>query len=96
MNAEKKVMNAVPIEDVEKALKDWKEGGGDPLERADREYAAKLGVKKEELDRYRNIVKSLEDMKNPRRTKALSKNCEHSLSKLSLDGSSQYLHQDIR
>ncbi len=64
-NAEKKVMNAVPIEDVEKALKDWKEGGGDPLERADREYAAKLGVKKEELDRYRNIVKSLEDMKNP-------------------------------
>jgi len=64
-DAEKKVMNAVPIEDVEKALKDWKEGGGDPLERADREYAAKLGVKKEELDRYRNIVKSLEDMKNP-------------------------------
>ncbi len=64
-DAEKKVMNAVPIEDVEKALKDWKEGGGDPLERADREYAAKLGVKKEELDRYRNIVKSLEDIKNP-------------------------------
>jgi len=64
-DAEKKVMNAVPIEDVDKALKDWKEGGGDPLERADREYAAKLGVKKEELDRYRNIVKSLEDMKNP-------------------------------
>jgi hypothetical protein len=64
-NAEKKVMNAVSIENVEKALKDWKEGGGDPLERADREYAAKLGVKKEELDRYRNIVKSLENMKNP-------------------------------
>jgi hypothetical protein len=64
-NAEKKVMNAVPIEDIEKAFKDWKEGGGDPLERADREYAAKLGVKKEELDRYRSIVKSLEDMKNP-------------------------------
>ncbi len=64
-DAEKKVMNAVPIEDVEKAFKDWNEGNGDPLERADREYAAKLGVKKEELDRYRNIVKSLEDMKNP-------------------------------
>lgn len=63
--ANKKVMNAVPVEDMEKALKEWKEGGGDPLDRADREYAAKLGVSKENLDRYRAIVKSLDAVKNP-------------------------------
>lgn len=63
--ANKKVMNAVPVEDMEKALKEWKEGGGDPLDRADREYAARLGVSKENLDRYRSIVKSLDAVKNP-------------------------------
>jgi hypothetical protein len=63
--ANKKVMNAVPVEDMERALKEWKEGGGNPLERADQEYAAKLGVSKENLDRYRAIVKSLDAVKNP-------------------------------
>ena len=35
------------------------------MERADNEYAEKLGVKKAELQKYRNLVKSLEKIINP-------------------------------
>lgn len=65
--ADKKTPNAVPIESIKKVFEEWKESKGeDPLERADNEYAKKLGVKKAELQKYRNLVKSLEKIINPK------------------------------
>lgn len=64
--ADKKVPNAVPQEGIEKAFKEWKESKGEnPLDKADKEYAAKLGVKKEDLQEYRRITESLEKIINP-------------------------------
>lgn len=65
-DAEKHVPNAVPIDEIKKAFEEWKEAEKDnPLLRADKEYADKLGVKPEELEQYRRIVASLEQIKNP-------------------------------
>ena len=64
--AEKKVPNAVPIKEAKKAFEEWQETRSeDPLKRADGEYAEKIGVKPEDLKRYRDIVKSLENSINP-------------------------------
>ncbi len=64
--AAERVPNAVPIEEMEKAFQSWKEKRGEsPADRADREYAEKLGVKPEDLRRYRDIVQSLEKITNP-------------------------------
>lgn len=59
--AEKKIPNAVSIEKIEEAFKKYKEAKGeDPADRADKEYAQNLGVKSEDLKRYRQIVAELE------------------------------------
>lgn len=63
--AEKRNPHAVPIEDQKKALKAWKEGKSRPLDRADQEYADQLGVKKEDLQRYRSIAEQLSAVINP-------------------------------
>ncbi|MEK7509664.1 MAG: vWA domain-containing protein [Patescibacteria group bacterium] len=62
--AQEKVMNAVPIEKQEEALKAWKEGDN-LLENADQSYADKLGVKKHDLQNYRRIAESLNHITNP-------------------------------
>ena len=64
--AKKRVPNAVPTEEIEKAFKKWQTVNSEnQLDRADKEYAEKLGVKKEDLQKYRDIVKKLEQIKNP-------------------------------
>lgn len=64
--AKKKMPHAVSINEVEKAFKVWKEKHGEnPLDRADKEYAQKIGVKVEDLRRYRDIVQSLDQAINP-------------------------------
>jgi hypothetical protein len=64
--AAEKALNAVPLEEIKKALKEWQEAKkDDPLDAADKEYADKLGVKKEDLKRYRDIVTSLEKTVDP-------------------------------
>lgn len=63
--AMKRVPNAVPLEEIEKAFKKWEEGRGNLLDRADKEYASNLGVKVEDLRRYRSIVESLQNVINP-------------------------------
>ena len=64
--AAERVPNAVPLEEIEKAFKSWQEKLGEsPVDRADKEYAEKLGVKTGDLRRYREIVASLENIKNP-------------------------------
>jgi len=64
--ADKKTPDAVPIEEIRKSFKKWQEAKGENvLERADNEYAERLGVKKEDLQKYRGIVKSLEKIINP-------------------------------
>lgn len=63
--AKDKIPNAVPVKEIEKAFKKLQDANKEsPLDRADREKAEKLGVKKEDLQRYRNIVKRLEETRN--------------------------------
>lgn len=64
--AKKHMPHAVSVEDVEKAFTEWKEKHGEsPLDAADRAYAEKIGVSREDLRRYREIVQSLEQIINP-------------------------------
>lgn len=71
-DARKKIPNAVPIEVMKKALKDWKkEQKENPGEKADKEYADKIGVKKEDLQKYRDIVKLLNNVVNPETSETL-------------------------
>ncbi|MBI3273730.1 MAG: VWA domain-containing protein [Candidatus Colwellbacteria bacterium] len=64
--AARRVPNAMPREEIEKAFKEWQESRSEnPADRADREYADKIGVKPEDLRRYREIVASLEKTINP-------------------------------
>ena len=64
--ASQRVPNGVPIEEVEKALKQWKGlVKEEPLQKADTEYAEKIGVKKEDLQKYRKIVDELGKITNP-------------------------------
>jgi len=64
---EKKFPEAVPTEEIEKALKEWKEAqdGKDSADKADEDYAKKIGVEKKDLQDYRKIVENLEKMVNP-------------------------------
>jgi hypothetical protein len=65
--AEKNFPEAVPIEEIEKAFKEWKETqkGKDSKDKADEDYAKKIGVEKKDLQDYRKIVESLEKIVNP-------------------------------
>lgn len=64
--AEKKVPNAVPIDEIKKAFEAWKKAQGENAsQKADKEYADKLGVKAEDLKKYRDIVKSFDALVNP-------------------------------
>ena len=64
--ASKRVPNAVPIEKIEEALKNWKEASDkNSPDAADKKYAENLGVKKQDLQTYRNIVKELEKSIDP-------------------------------
>lgn len=62
--AGEKVMNAVPIEKQEEAMREWRPSAN-PLEQADQKYAEKLNVRKEDLQNYRRIAASMEDVINP-------------------------------
>lgn len=64
---DKKFAEAVPLEEIEKALKEWKESEKNKTttDKADEEYAQKLGVEKEYLQKYRDIVTALEKVVNP-------------------------------
>jgi len=63
----KKFGGAVPLKKIEKALKAWKEAENtkDTPDKADGEYAAKLGVEKEYLQKYRKEVEALAKVVNP-------------------------------
>jgi hypothetical protein len=65
--AEKKFPEAVPVEEIEKALKEWKEAqkGKNSSEKADEDYAKSIGVEKKDLQDYRKIVENLEKIVNP-------------------------------
>jgi hypothetical protein len=64
--AEKKVPNAVPIEEIKKALKEYKEEKAkNSPDKADEEYAQKLGVEKKDLQEYRKIAEALQKIVNP-------------------------------
>lgn len=64
--AEKKFSEAVPVEEIEKTLKEWKEEKqkNNP-DKIDQDYADKIGVEKRDLQEYRKIAESLESLVNP-------------------------------
>lgn len=81
--AEKRVPNAVPHDQMKKALDEWKEAKKDnPLDRADREYANRIGVKPEDLREYRRIVSSLEDIQNPETNESVIEELRALISKI--------------
>lgn len=58
--AKEKMPEVVPFESIKKSFKEWQKSQGEnSLEVADKEYAEKLGVKKDDLLKYRKIVESL-------------------------------------
>lgn len=58
--------SAVPLDEIKKTFKNWQERHGQsPLDKADTEYAEKIGVTEEDLRRYRQVVVSLEQIRNP-------------------------------
>ncbi|MEK7091387.1 MAG: hypothetical protein AAB900_00165, partial [Patescibacteria group bacterium] len=64
--ADKKVPPGVSLKEIKKAFDDWREEQREnPLEKADKEYANKLGVKKEDLQKYRQTVELLGNIINP-------------------------------
>lgn len=65
--AEKKFPEAVPIGEIEKAFKEWQEAQKDKnsADKADEEYAQKIGVEKKDLQEYRKIVELLQKIANP-------------------------------
>lgn len=81
--ADKKVPNAVPIEEIKKAFEEWKkEQGESPKEKADQEYANKLGVEKDDLQKYRKIVESLKNIRNPETNENLIEELHTLISKI--------------
>jgi von Willebrand factor type A domain. len=67
VEAEKKFSEGVPLEEIEKAFKEWKEAekGKNGAEAADEDYAKKIGVEKNDLQDYRKVVESLQKIVNP-------------------------------
>jgi hypothetical protein len=63
--ADERTPHAIPVEDMQKALKKWEEAKGNPLDRADQEYAKALGVKKEDLQQYRRLAEEMRNVVNP-------------------------------
>ncbi len=64
--AEEKFLEAVPMEETEKAFKNWQEAQkAKSADQADEDYAKKLGVDKADLQNYRNTVSALEKIVNP-------------------------------
>lgn len=65
--AEKRFPEAVPAEEIEKAFNKWKESQNkeNSADKADEDYAKKIGVEKKDLQNYRKMVESLETMVNP-------------------------------
>jgi len=63
---EKKFSEAVPVEEIEKALKEWKKAqkGKNSADKADEDYAKKIGVEKKDLQEYRKIVENLGKIMN--------------------------------
>lgn len=64
--AEKKFSEAVPVEEIEKTLKKWKEQKqkNNP-DKIDQDYADKIGVEKKDLQEYRKIAETLQKIVNP-------------------------------
>lgn len=81
--ADKKVPNATPIEEIKKAFEEWKkENQENSSDKADKDYAEKLGVKKEDLQKYRDLVKSLNSIVNPETQETLVEELRSLFSKI--------------
>ncbi len=65
--AEKKFPEAMPVEEIEKAFKEWQEAqtGENNADQADQDYASKIGVEKQDLQDYRKMVEKLDKLVNP-------------------------------
>ena len=65
--AEKKFPEAISIEDIEKAFEEWKknkENCKENKDKADEDYAEKIGVTKESLQNYRKVAERVRNMVN--------------------------------
>ena len=64
--ARERMIEAVPIEELEKALKKWRETPRESeLDKANRHHAESIGVSAEALKKYRNVIEELEKTINP-------------------------------
>lgn len=81
--AKKRTPNATPTKEIEKAFKEWQKAKSEnPLDKADREYGDKTGVKKEDLLKYRDFVRELEKIKNPETNISVAEELRNLISKI--------------
>jgi flagellin-specific chaperone FliS len=80
--AKDRMPEAVPIETIEKAFEDWKAEQAENKSDPDKEYAEKIGVKKEDLQRYRQIVESLEKIINPETNENIIEDLSHLIERI--------------
>ncbi|MCL2173967.1 VWA domain-containing protein [Candidatus Saccharibacteria bacterium] len=71
---DQKVGSPLQPEDLEQILNEYRETHGepiDPLENADQNYADKLGVDKNDLQKYRDLAKTVNELKNLKTNKKI-------------------------
>lgn len=63
--ADAQMPHAIPAEDMRKAFEEWEKEYTDPYEAADQAYADKLGVRKEDIQKYRALADEVRAISNP-------------------------------
>ncbi len=83
--AEKKTMNAVPVEEQEKALEKWLENPDNRKtaeEKSLERQAEHIGVKVEDLRNYENIVRDLDSIINPETNESVVKDLSNLIKRI--------------
>jgi hypothetical protein len=84
-DAEKKTMNAVPIEEQEKSLEKWLENPDNRKtaeEKSLERQAEHIGVKVEDLRNYENIVRNLDSIINPETNESVVKDLSNLIKRI--------------
>jgi hypothetical protein len=80
--ARKRNPHGISPKEIDKAFQEWKEHHGDPSAEAEKEEAQRLGVNPDSLRRYRQIAKTLEQIKNPQTQESIVADLERLIERI--------------